>query len=391
MSEVLEQEKPTVEVKATPDLPNPFQTESWSEPAAVKVEEKPIAEQQPIVEQKKEEITFSKEWFVKEFEVDDPAIIKAEREELKTLKANPPKAEEITFADEQSKQIHELLREGKPENKKAVREFLQTQEQLEELSSLTEVNKDNAADIIKLQIKLKNKQLTASEVEFEYKQNYVAPKEPVQKASEMDEDFQERMDEWKEKVDQIETKRVIAAKMAQPELIQLKAEIKLPEITKAQPQIEQPSQESLDALKKAREGYLNILDSEYKKFEGFNTIAKDADGLVEIPVTFKVPEEDKIAIREKLKDFDIAGYIDSRWFDEKGNPKVDTMMADMYLLENPSKVIQGVANDAAAKRLAHQIKVKSNIDVSGGASGTFQPADNSKTQMDELAKVMFST
>jgi hypothetical protein len=317
------------------------------------------------------------EWLKNEFGIEDPQIIKQEREELKKLKETPivPAQQEIKFADEQSKLIHELLRDGKT---KEVREFLETQEKLDAFIS-KQVTSDNAADIIKLGIQLKNKNLTPDEVEFQYRQDYVEPKKPVQKTTETDEDFEERMSEWTEKVQTIATKRVVAAKMLQPELEKAKATITLPELSKPAPQVQEQSQESLEQLEKVKEKIWNALDSNYAKVDGFSTTVKDES--VEFAVAFKIPDEAKVAIKDDLKKgFSPDEFFNDRWFDKDGTPKVEAMVKDRYVLDNLDKILSGVANNAASDRLKEYIKSTKNLNVATTPQQVFQQNENGGQQ-----------
>lgn len=159
-----------------------------------------------------------------------------EIEELRALKNNPPPPQEFKFENDESRKMAIALQKG---DRKAVLDIWQKQEKLETLIA-ADVTKDNAAEIIKLAMKVENDDLTGAEIEFQYKEQYTPPKEPkepIQKASEDEDDFKERHDEWKElhdewatKVSNIETKISIAAKMAKPKLAAAKSKIVLPEI-----------------------------------------------------------------------------------------------------------------------------------------------------------------
>lgn len=338
------------------------------------------------------EIAVPVDWLKKEFEIEDPAILKAEREELRALKATPPKAEEVKFADDQAKQIYELLREG-GDKKKEVLQILKTQEQLESIIGLS-VDKDNAADIIKMQIKLKNKQLSQSEVEFEYKQNYEVPKEPVQKAIEDNEDFNERMNEWKEKVSIIETKRIIAAKMAQPELEKFKSELVLPEINKGESAKQEPTPEELEAFNTAKSSFLQSAKQTVEAFTGFSTQVKDKD--VDFSVGYIPSKDEKMLLSNTLSTlaesgFDANSIFADRWYDvENKTFKIDQMTKDLSRMLMADNVDQKLAVDAANKRLDAYLAEKKNVNVLGGNQGsTFQP-NGAKTESEKLAEKFFA-
>lgn len=379
-------EQPTIEVKNI----SPFSKEAWNEtPVEVKSEEtKP---EQPVIEKKKDEVDTQNstneeileipEWLKREFGVDNVTVLKTEREEYKKLKEQVP--QEIKFENEISKQLHDLLKEGKT---KEVTKVLKQHEQIEELSEL-QVDKDNAAEIIKLELKLKNSQLTQKEVDFQYRENFELPKEPVQKVNEDDDDFKERQDEWKEKCEIIETKRVIAAKLAQPELLKLKAEIKFPELAKPEVQANELTPE---LEKQIRDNFLNKLESDFLKTDGFSTLVKDES--VEIPISFKIPDEQKMAIKGKLEEgLDVSEYMNARWFGEKGIPKIEQIISDLYQLENLDKILSGVANDSANKRVLELRKQATNSNVNTQTNqNTFQPNADGKSNISPFAKEAWS-
>jgi hypothetical protein len=351
-------------------------------------------EDAPIVEPKKdeEEIVEPSEWLEREFGTKDVAILKAEREELKKLKETPP-PQEIKFADDQSKQIYELLREG-GEKKKAVRQFLETQEQLDNLASL-EVGKDNAEDIIKLQMKLKNSSLTPKEIDFEYKQNYVAPKEPVQKTTETDEEFEERKNEWKEQVTNVEMKKIIAAKLAQPELSKLKTELVLPEIQQKEISTEKkPTQEDLDAFKKEQDSFLQSAQKSITDFNGFSLQVKDKD--VDYTVSYTPSQEEKTFLNGLVKKFTESNFnanalLADRWVEDDGKTiKVEQMIKDLSRIYGDDKIDQKLITDSANKRLDAYLKDKKQINVNEqNQNGTFNPSD-AKSEMDKVRELAFA-
>lgn len=321
------------------------------------------------------------------FEKEDDVV-----NEITTLREKASKTpEEIKFVNEQSKQIHELLKEGK---NKEVREFLQTQEQIDDLASLP-VDKDNAADIIKLQMKLKNKQLSAKEIDFEYRQNFELPKEPTQKATEDDDEFAERLQEWKEKCEIVETKRVIAAKLAQPELTNFKSELVLPEIQNENlSQRQEPTQEELAAFTKDKETFLQSVQSSVNGFNGISVPVKDKD--VNYVVNYVPSKEEKTAITEKLSAFAESGFdanalLAERWVSEDGKSiKIDQMVKDLSLIYGQENISQKLVTDSANKRMEAYLKEKKQINVTEtNAGSTFTPTTE-QSVMDNVREQAFA-
>jgi hypothetical protein len=97
------------------------------------------------------------------FGVDDLGTAKAEWQTLQELKAKPPTAAEIAFANEESKKIHTLLKEGKT---KEVRAYLEAQE------LLTNVETMDADKQLKLFIKMQNPLFDQELIDYQFDKDY---------------------------------------------------------------------------------------------------------------------------------------------------------------------------------------------------------------------------
>lgn len=316
-----------------------------------------------------EEVIDPKEWLKREFEVDDPQLIKQQLAELKTLREKAQTPAEIKYANEQSKQFHEALLAGKEDD---VYNLLHEKRRLSKLTG-SEVNRLSAEDIIKYDIQSKNKTLTSDEVDFLFKQNYSFPPKPVKDLTDTDEDYNQRVEEWNQQVANIEKKLVIESKMLIPQLQKLQSELILPEIQKqVDPKEAEAQQKELARINGLREQYLKHLEDDYKKFDGYKVTYKDED--VEIPVSFGVTPEEQAALKTELQTFDIDGFISGRWFNQDGSPNVSQIMSDVTLLRKGESVFQKIANEVGTKMREHYIKVRSNINVNGnGGQQVFQP------------------
>lgn len=341
-----EQTKP-LETTATNETKPPVTEQTQETPTTTAAEE--------------EEIIDLSEWLKREFDgIDDINAIKAEREEFKKLKSQKP--EELKFENDESRIIYEHLSKG--EKKKAL-EILNRQEQLEQVVA-TEVTKDNAEDIIKLQMQLGNKLLTKSDINFQFKELYTAPKEPTQRATEPDEEFAERHSEWQEKVSNIEQRKIVAAKMAIPELEKLKAQIVLPEISKPQEQPKQQTQEELDAAKRLADAYNLSVDNSIKNFNGVSIPVKNE--VVDYTVSFGTTDEEKAALTNIMKGFASENYdtnflFANMWIDDNNSLKVGQMIADYHFLKNKDKILAKIANDSATQAIDQYIKEKKQINL----------------------------
>jgi len=328
--------------------------------------------------------------WLKNFGWENEEKAKQEVEELRALKANPPKAEEQKFENEQSKTIYELLKQGKT---KEVKQFLDTQERLDSVIQ-SEVSKDTAPNIIKLGLKLKYPTLTEDQIEFQYRQDFGVPKQPVQRTDELDEDFAERTEEWKELVQNIETKATIAATMAKPELEKAKAQLVLPEIERPDSQVQKPpTQEELDAAKKYDESFIQSAQNSVKGFNGVSVAVKNE--VVEFPVSYGATEDDKKALDSLMKSFQESNYdansmFAELWLNEDKTLKTDQMVEDYYLIKNKRSVFNKIANDSATKAIELFVKGKKNININEtNQQGTAQLNQDGKTEMDKIRDKVF--
>ena len=301
-------------------------------------------------------------------------------EEFKRFKE--PK-EEFQFQDDMSKTLFDAIKEGKTDD---IYEILNQQKKLDKLIS-NELTPDLAVDIIKTNIQNKYKDLTSDEVDLLFYDQYFVPSKPEQAYDDSDEDYATKVKTWQSQVDYLDKKMMIEAKVIRPELTKLKSELKLPDIY-GEAQQEAESREEVEKMQQARSIYEKTLDSDFQSFSGFTVSVKDED--VEIPISFNVAEEERLAMKNTLADFDSDSYFGERWFAEDGKPKVQQMMADKYLLENYNKILQKVANEAASQRMLAHLKKTGNININQPTpQGTPTPSANA--ERDRLAAWAFSS
>jgi len=213
---------------------------------------------------------------------------------------------------------------------------------------------------------------------------------PEQGYDESDEAYGEKLKQWQSQADYVERRLMIEAKLLKPEIEKLKSEIKLPDIyNESGRQVE--SQEEFEMMQQARSIYEKTLNSEFQSFSGFNVSVKDED--VEIPISFNVGEEEKLAMKNELEDFDSDSFLENRWFSEDGKPNVKQIMADKYLLENRDKIFSKIANEAASQRLLAHLKKNGNININQTPTpqGAKPELNSTAAEMERLANWAFSS
>jgi hypothetical protein len=293
--------------------------------------------------------------------------------QFKKLKEQPS----FEFNDDVSKTLFDAIREGKADD---VYQVLNQQKRLEKLIT-AELNTELAVEIVKENLKQKHKELNDEEVDLLFYDKFYVPLKPEQGYDESDEDYANKVKSWEAQVDYTERKLMIEAKTTRPELEKLKSDIKLPDIYNEAGR-EAEYQAEFEMMQQARSIYEKTLDSDFKSFNGFNVSVKDED--VEIPISFNVGDDEKLAIKSQLEDFDSDTYFESRWFDKDGKPNVQQIMADKYLLENREKIFSKIANEAASQRLLAHLKKSGNININQTATPQGAKPDLSGIEAERL-------
>ena len=363
---------------------NPFGDEDVAPQAQPAVEVAPTATNEPaqeaappqqeetkVEEQVASTQSFDSNQFIKErFGYDS---VEEAEQEFKKLKEQPS----FEFKDDVSKSLFDAIKEGKADD---VYEILNQQKRLEKLTS-SELTPDLAAEIVKTNIKNKYKDLSADDVELLFYDQHFVPLKPEQGYDESDEDYAGKVKTWQSQVDYAERRLMIEAKVIRPELEKLKSEIKLPDIYNEAGR-EAESQEEFEIMQQARSIYEKTLDSDFQSFSGFNVSVKDED--VEIPISFNVAEDERLAMKNDLTDFDSDSYFEGRWFTKDGKPNVQQIMADKYLLENREKIFSKIANEAASQRLLAHLKKNGNININQSPTPQGAKPDLNGTEAERL-------
>ena len=346
------------------DTPPPTATDKQQDappPPPPKTEDTP-----PPPPPKEEDDIFDEAQYIKNtFGWDNAETGKVELARLRALEKQP-----VTFANEESERAFNYLKGGKLEDLHGL---------LDKKIKLSKADTLEAKNAIALHLQATNPHYTDQDVQDVLEERYPQPRQPKQGAEEDPAEFEIRTAEWKAEVDKINRRINRDSLAAKEDLKKLHSELVLPDINRVDPKLaQQAAQKELEA-QQSRERYLASLESEFTKAEGFKTTYKDKE--VEIPLSYGITAEEKIAYKEKLKNIDLREYFGPRWFNEDGTPKVNTMIEDLYLLENKDKVVQKFANDAGSKRMDAYLKGKKNIDLGGkGTEGAFQPSNKEATE-----------
>lgn len=167
--------------------------------------------------------------FKDKFGYEKPEDALAEIEQLRALKANPP-TPTIEFADAESEKLFKAWTAGKKDD---VYNILEKSRRIDSFLG-KEVDKDNAADLIKFGMQLKYKaagiEITPDEINYKFNKQYGVPAKPTQATGEDQADYDTRISEWEAVRADKQMELMIDAKLAKPELEASKSKLVLPEI-----------------------------------------------------------------------------------------------------------------------------------------------------------------
>lgn len=364
---------------------NPFADESWAD-VPVNAEDETTQQQQDSTttnesqqndSEDDEEIVDANEYLKQTLGFDDWEVAKTEIEKLKTQKATPK------YENEVSEKIHKALVEGKHDD---VYSYLENQLKINKLLS-SDLDDKSAEEIVKLSMKSKYQDLTNDEIEYKYRKQFAFPKEPEQSYDETDEDFEDRKRDWEDKVRDVKMELMIEAKTSKSQLEQLKADLKLPEISQEGQQAKNLSPEELEQVKAYVDTYLKSVDDTIKSFNGFTVDYKDEE--VSLQSAYLPSEDEKKFVATQLKtfaenDFNANVIFADRWVNENGTLNTAKMTKDLALLYSEEKIMQKLVNDGVAKRLAEYRKSTSNIKIGSQSKGSFKPEGDSQNNMAEF-------
>ena len=381
-----EQETTEQQTLEQANLSNPFSEQNWAEPEVKETgsneQFQPQQEQPQSQEEAEEEIYDANEYLKQKLGFDDWDTAAQEIEQLKKSKESPL----LTFENEQSRKYYEYAKENKEEDLLA---FLQEKKKIDKLANADIKDANTAAEIIKLNMYQKNKELEQDEIEFLFKEKFNIPEKPEQGYDELDSEYESRVSKWESKVNEVEKRLIIEAKLAKPELEKIKSQLVLPDISQNNPTF---TQEEIEAQKKYINDFFVSANEVVNSFDGFSATVKDEG--VDFNVAYTPSQEERQIVTEQLREFaennlDANVIFAQRWVNDDGTLNTKQMTKDLFLLQNEGKIAQKYVNDAANKRLAMHLKKQSNINLSSTNSGTFNP-NNQQSEMDKLAAVMFA-
>jgi hypothetical protein len=316
----------------------------------------------------------------------DPAPASAE-----PTGSEPTNTETIKFEweNEVAKEIYDNLTNG---NISDVADILYEQKVLSELDKMDE------SDILKLKIAYDYPELSPQEIEEEFNSKYS-----------VDKDFDESLmtdSEISAKKKQIEKEeKAIARELkkdvreAKDYLQTLKQDISFPDILS---QFQEQSQQAVNTddivsqylksqeeaqskeYQQAREMFEKSIADGLNAFEGFKVNYKDEE--VQFDGNYSLSQEEKSQLQDTLKEFDLESFYGPRYFKD-GKYDTKQLAEDIYFLQNRDKIVNSMVTQAVSKAKADLLKGMKNIDYSNTPRTA---AVTNTSDYDKMVSQMFS-
>ncbi len=275
----------------------------------------------------------------------------AEIEQLRAYKATP-QLEPFKFENEESEKLFRAWQEGR---KDEVYNYLAEQKRLEQYAS-AEVDEKTADDILKLDMQVKYKKadvnLSAEDINRLFNRQYNIPKEPIQGDLEDDTEFATKKADWQEQVNDIVAQKILDAKIAKPNIVAAKVNLKFPELNNT---VDNDYIEYQKNLKLGEE--IEAEDREaYKSFtpKSIETRAKFIDETNGIDFEFQY-EPDAEGFKEAVA---MASDINA-WFKsfigQDGKPNRQEFLDAVYFSKNKQKVIMEAIKQGSNARMKAQL------------------------------------
>ncbi|HEY8388436.1 MAG TPA: hypothetical protein VIK74_07520, partial [Parasegetibacter sp.] len=256
-------------------------------------------------------------------------------DELKSLLEAPSNPPELEFANDESKQLFELLKEGKT---KEVIEYYQLQEYL------SGVDKMSDEEVLYASLQFKDPQ--ASEKDIQTDMELLVGKKPNKDAYDDDQDgkemYEDDMRAWNRRIR-------MQAVDAKKYLESLKKDIKLPEIPKQekQPEFKGFTQEELDKDKDEFSGEVReAVSSALSSFKSISIPVVDKDQGIDFVHEITLTDQDRAALASEFSDY--IENFDNR-YSQGGKYDGQKLARDRFVADNFEKLIASAVKSAYSK------------------------------------------
>lgn len=312
--------------------------------------------------------------FKEKFGYATPEAAVQDIEALRAFRSAPPVAE-LKFENEDSRRVIEALQSGKFQE---VYDVLHQQMNIDRLTT-GEMTPDSAAEVVKLGMQIKYKDLTPAEINYKFNKQYALPAKPALLPAEDQEEYNERVAVWQAQVDDRQMELLIDAKLARPELTSSKSKLVFPTIARPQEtefqewqrtiqENDRQAAETTQAYKaftpKSLETKVNFVDKENKIDFDF-TYEPDPEGFTQA-----------MAFVADINEF-WKSYTNP-----DGTPDRQRFLADIYFAKNRDKVILNAMNQTKNATIKSRLPDNS----SGGLVRNLPQGQETLSELDTMMR-----
>lgn len=290
--------------------------------------------------------------------------------------AEKPNTQDINFANETSKKVFEYLKEGK------VDEFLNVYQKQQQLTNLEKLDTDN---VLKLKMKYENPELTDEEIEDEFNYKYGIDQPDIDEDLDSPEEIaKEKKRHEREKINMERLKKK-DLKEAKDFLKSKKEEIVLPDIETSPTRQTQSNDVDEAEVKEFRDKYLGTINTTIDDIVGFGNKYKDSE--LEFETTYVIDPNDKASLKDKMENFTLQDYFVPRYINEDGTFDTETIAHDLYVIENLDKIIEAHVSQAVNQTKSMFVKGLKNANFQEPVSRRLP--DEQQTSQDEMVNFFF--
>lgn len=268
---------------------------------------------------------------------------------------------------------------------------------LYEQKVLSEIDKMDESDILKLKLAYDYPDLTPQDIEEEFNSKYGIDKD-FDESNMTDEEIAstKKLIEKQEKVLARELKKDV--REAKDFLQTLKQDISFPDILSKFQEVQSApvnteevvsnylksqEEEQDKAYQQSRQMFENSIEDGLKSFEGFNVNYKDED--VQFDGKYSLTQEEKANLQNDLKAFDLESFYGPRYYKD-GKYDTKQLAEDVYFLNNREKIVSAMVTQAVNKAKSDMLKGMKNIDYNNSP----RPAATlDASEMDKMVDAMF--
>jgi len=288
--------------------------------------------------------------------------------ELERLRTPKPTTSEIAFANEESKKIHQLIKEGKT---KEVKSFLEAKELMEGLDTMGDEQK------LKLYIKMQNPKFDRELIDDEFNSLY--------KLNE-DDFIDDPMKLRKEKL-RMEQRLENDVNKAQEYFSQYRTKIELPDIQPQQITVDKDYEDYKASNAKSLEDYNNVtvpgINSLKETDIQIKASINDANNQMQFDVSV-VPEKEDFE-KAKHNSLSVFDYLTKTCYDQSGKFLPDKLARLVLVNDNFDKYAQSIARQAVNAERKRVIEANT---TGGGIKRDFNTIVE-PTELQKLEKIAF--